>query len=98
LKSLEDITQISINNLKKGENVKQIIPAFIFAYKFIPKHLNIVKSTEIKTIREWINCMSNEGQNIKCFEIPNKYDFYDIDYQTDILNIEKLSKEKKRDK
>ncbi len=97
---LKGINQIELQYLTKNAKVKQIFPLFVFSYNFIQDIIKLLdlmgfkKDTSIQSIREMINLMINKGKKVLSVKLPEKFDFYDIDYKTDITNIEKILKEK----
>ncbi len=100
LEFLKKINQIELQLLDENANINQIFPLFVFSYNFIQDIIKLQdlmgskNGVSIQSIREMINLMISRGKKVLSVKLPEKFDFYDIDYKTDIINIEKILKEK----
>lgn len=92
-KLLKKIYQQDIIKFSDIENINQIVPIFMFPYKFITKIIKIEKKASVKTIREIINFAIEQGSKIYVEEVESKYGFYDIDYKSDLIDVIKLKEE-----
>lgn len=84
------IKQVNLSNIAASESSNQIIPIFLFPYNFIQEIINIEKAISVKTLREVINYSIKQGKRISAIEIDSNYNFYDIDNQLDLIELEKL--------
>ena len=91
---LKKIKQVNLSTISKSQTINQIIPIFIFPYNFIQKILQIENKISVKTIREIINYLLNQGTKISVIEVDSKYKFYDIDDKFDLLELETLEENK----
>ena len=87
---LKRIKQVSLSKISDSESINQIIPIFLFPYQFIQEIIKIEKKISVKTIREVINYSIKQGKGIFAIEIDSDYNFYDIDNQLDLIELEKL--------
>ncbi len=89
-KFLKKIKKVKLNSILALNNIKQIIPIFLFPYFFIQEIINTEKKISAKTIKEAINHLLKQGTKILAIKVDNDYNFYDIDTILDLSKIEKL--------
>lgn len=85
---LRAIQQRDLKDIKDIEFIRQIIPVFLFNFKIVSEFLKLKEKVPINTIREMINFVIGNGQNIIALEIENKFEFFDIDSKLDLLNLD----------
>ena len=77
--------------------VRHIIPVFIFSFDFINEIIDSEKKISVNNIREIVNYLIKEGREAIAFRIDEKHNFYDIDYKSDLNNLNyRLRKRKKK--
>ena len=86
---LKRISQYKIKKVTPEIVLNQIIPITILNYDLINEILNLNQQKLNRTIWETLNHLIFKGKKIIAFEIESKYDFYDIDYLTDLKQIKK---------
>lgn len=84
---LLSITQKKLQELSNSEQVRFLIPVFAFSNTVIKNIIEVEEKNPVKTIREVINLMINGGKIIHAMNVPNEYEFYDIDEKVDIVNF-----------
>ena len=84
---VKEIKQIGFSSINKTSNYKQIIPLFVFDYKFIANIITTENKGSIKTIREIINLLIKAKKNLYAFSLKPNNKFYDIDIKSDLLNL-----------
>jgi NDP-sugar pyrophosphorylase family protein len=89
---LIQITQTNIHEISDEQEVKQMIPIFLLSYDFIQKISQFEIPDTIRTLREIINYSISKGEFINSIQISNKFDFYDIDYISDLEHFEAIKK------
>lgn len=89
-KFLKSINQVKLDDLSNAEFINQIIPVFLFPYQFIQEIINMVKLISVHTIKEIVNQLIIRGSKILAIMIDDDYNFYDIDTELDLIEIEKL--------
>jgi len=92
---LKRIKQVNLSKISDSESINQIIPIFLFRYNFIQEIIKIEKKISIKTIREGVNYLINQGKRISAIKIDSDYNFYDIDTELDLIELENLREKKK---
>jgi NDP-sugar pyrophosphorylase family protein len=93
---IRQIKQYSLQDFSDSDFIKQVIPIFIFSFDFIKGIKNFEKKCSVNTIREIINHMIRNGSEAIAMKIEKKFNFYDIDYETDLNIFNNLSKRRKR--
>jgi len=86
---LKKISQLRIREILSKNVLNQIIPIISLSYDSINEILIMNRKNLYKTVWEALNQMIFNGKKILAFEIKNKYNFYDIDYASDIKNVKK---------
>ncbi|MFX0071106.1 MAG: sugar phosphate nucleotidyltransferase, partial [Candidatus Hermodarchaeota archaeon] len=86
---LNRIKITKISEISKFEEIKQVIPAFLFSYEFINDISKFDKTSNLNTVRQIINSMISEGKKILAIRIDNVGNFYDIDYKSDLIELNK---------
>ncbi len=92
---LKSIKKMDLNNINSNKTVFQVIPVFVFTENFLK---DIYKEEIIKsmyTFRDLINYSVLNGIKINYAEIDQQFEFYDLDYEIDIKDMENSLKEKK---
>jgi NDP-sugar pyrophosphorylase family protein len=93
---IRQIKQYSLQDFSDSDFIRQVIPIFIFSFDFIKGIKNFEKKCSVNTIREIINHMIRNGSEAIAMKIEKKFNFYDIDYETDLNIFNNLSKRRKR--
>ncbi len=91
-KFLKRIKSVKLSNISDSEYFNQIIPIFLFPFNFIQEIIKTEKGISAKTIRETVNHIIKEGNKMLAIEIDSKYNFYDIDYKSDIAELDNKKK------
>ncbi|TFG02048.1 MAG: hypothetical protein EU540_02360 [Promethearchaeota archaeon] len=93
------IKTCNLKQLSDYDLVRQIIPIFVFSFDFINEIIDSEKKISANSIREIFNYLIKEGREAIAFRIDKKYKFYDIDYKSDLnnLNYRLCKREKKKD-
>ena len=89
-KFLTKIKKVKLKSIHDSNNMKQIIPIFLFPYSFIQEIINTEKKISAKTIKEVINHLLKQGTKILAFKVDSDYKFYDIDTKLDLSKVEKI--------
>jgi len=87
---LKSIKQVKVSTISNSESINQIIPIFLFPWDFIQEIIKAEKEISVKTIREAVNHLINQGNRIFVVKIDRKFNFYDIDNKFDLMELEKL--------
>ena len=87
-----------VQSLSDSANVRQVIPIFLFPYKFLITILEYVKSVKVNTIIEIVNEIISRGNNLIAVKISDDNNFYDIDIKSDIDNFLGFNTNKKKGK
>ena len=87
---LKRIKQTNLSDISSSETINQIIPIFLFPYKFIQEIISVEQKKSVKTIREIVNYLVKKGKRMIAAEISSNYKFYDIDSKLDLIEFEKL--------
>lgn len=93
-KVLLRIIQRDLKGFSDDEQIKQIIPLFLFPLKFINLITKLEQQTTVKTIREIINFAIDQGNEIIVEEFDLNDEFYDIDNMDDLIDLETILKNK----
>ncbi|MFX0003849.1 MAG: sugar phosphate nucleotidyltransferase [Candidatus Hodarchaeota archaeon] len=86
---LKKISRLKIKEIRSKDVLNQIIPITALSYESINEMLDLNRESQNTTIWQTLNNMIFNGKKILVFNIENKYDFYDIDYLSDIKKIKK---------
>ncbi|MFX1408964.1 MAG: sugar phosphate nucleotidyltransferase [Promethearchaeota archaeon] len=84
---LKKIQKEDLRVLTNDEQVRQLIPIFIFNYNLVNEFLNLKGKVLINSIWETINHVIKNGEKVIAFKIDKRYQFYDIDTELDLLNF-----------
>jgi len=84
---VKEIKQIELTSIRESSYYKQIIPLFVFDYKFIANIIETENKVSVKTIREIINILIKGKKNLYAFCLKSNYKFFDIDTRSDLLNL-----------
>ena len=87
---LKLIKTCNLMELSDYDFVKQIIPVFVFSFDFINEIIDSEKKISANKIKEIINYLVKEGRDVIAFKIDKKHSFYDIDYKSDLNNLNKI--------
>jgi choline kinase len=85
---LKSIVQKDLSSILRSKYVFQIIPCFMFNFKFIQNIVNISQKSDITTLREAINISLKNTYNVYLHQIQTDLNFYDIDTIQDLKNLE----------
>jgi len=94
---LRGFNQYGLQDLSDSDIISQIIPVFIFSFGFINNVIDFEKKISVNTIREMINYMIKNGKEIIAIKIEKEINFYDIDYEVDLIRFEDFFYKKKED-
>ncbi len=94
---IRQIKQDILQDFSDSDFIRQLIPVFIFSFDFINRIKNVEKKFSVNTIREIINHMIRNGSEIIAMKIEKKFNFHDIDYETDLNIFNNLSKRRKKE-
>ncbi len=94
---LKRISQVKIRDIFSDDVLHQIIPIFIFNYKFIQVILDLKGAIRVKTIWETFNYMIDNGRKIYAFRLRTNKEFYDIDTMDDLRNLKKKKDNRRSD-
>ncbi len=89
---LKQINKISIKS-HKGQKVNQMIPASAFSSRYIDYITKNRDKFNATSIWEVVNKMVKSGLLFFSFAISAEYQFYDIDSELDLFNVESKKKE-----
>jgi len=94
---LKRISQVKVRDIISDDVLHQIIPIFIFNYKFIQEILDLKGVIRVKTIWETFNYMIDNGRKIYAFRLRTNKQFYDIDTKDDLRNLKKKKDNRRSD-
>ena len=86
---VKKIIQKELQSLLDSEQVRYLIPVFALSRTIIKDIIGLEQKMPVKTIKEAINFLIEDGKDIYAMSIPNEYEFYDIDDKLDILGLNK---------
>lgn len=89
---LKKINQLKVGEIHTKKVLNQVIPITALNYDSINEILNL-NQEKPNTIWETLNYIAFNGKKVLAFQIDNKYNFYDIDYENDLKTL-KEKKEK----
>jgi NDP-sugar pyrophosphorylase family protein len=85
---INEIIQKKLFEIDDDEEVNQLLPILAFNYKLVNRILNAEKKISGSTIREIINYIIQQKKHLfYAISINPQYRFYDIDTQSDLINI-----------
>lgn len=84
---LEAISTISISQLNAETQLKQLYPCFLLTYSSLQKLLTIPNLQDISSITQLINGYSEGGKKVYIKSFKQDFDFYDIDFKSDLHRI-----------
>lgn len=84
---VKEIKQVKLASISESGYYKQIIPLFVFNYKFIEKIIETETEVSVKTIREIINILIKGKKILYAFCLKSNTSFFDIDTRSDYLRI-----------
>ncbi len=85
---LEKIHTISPSQLDPDEVIKQLYPCFLLTYSTLQRMLNPqMELKNVASIAQLINIYSSEGGKVYIRPFEESYNFYDLDYKTDLNRI-----------
>lgn len=90
LESMEivrNIEQLKLNSIAESAFYKQLIPVFVFDFKFLENIIDAEKEVSVKTIREIVNYLIKGGNSLYAYRLNPNYGFIDIDTKFDLLNL-----------
>ncbi len=87
LEIVKEISQLDVTSISESAYYKQIIPLFVFNYKFIEKIIETETKASVKTIREIINILIQGKQILYTYCLKSDNRFFDIDTRSDYLRI-----------
>ena len=93
---LKKIETINLTDVHESKDLNHLIPIILMDQNYVCEILKVEKKSNVKTLREVLNLLAIEKKQIRAVYIENKYNFYDIDYEDDINNIENVLKGKKK--
>ncbi|HEY0089419.1 MAG TPA: hypothetical protein VGB37_11290, partial [Candidatus Lokiarchaeia archaeon] len=93
---LKKIETINLKEVHESKAIKQLIPITSMGQNYVGEILKLEKKSNLKTLREVLNLLVREKKQIRAINIENKNNFYDIDYEDDINNLENILKGKKK--
>ncbi|MHA1460325.1 MAG: NTP transferase domain-containing protein [Promethearchaeota archaeon] len=86
-KTVKEISQKQLNEFSNEEFINQIIPIFIFNYAYVKEIQDLASSTKFSYIREVVNFMIKKNKVFQALTVNPEYNFYDIDTQIDLKNL-----------
>jgi len=90
--TVKEISQKRLNLFSNEEIINQIIPIFIFNYAYVKKIQDLVSSIKFSYIREVVNFMIKQDKIFLALSVNPDYNFYDIDTQIDLKNLNEKKK------
>ena len=93
---LKKIETTYLKDVYESKDLNHLIPIILMDQNYVCEILKVEKKSNVKTLREVLNLLAIEKKQIRAVYIENKYNFYDIDYEDDINNIENVLKGKKK--
>ena len=86
--NIKEIKQKKIFEIDNDEEVNRILPIIAFNYKFVNRIINAEKEISVSTIREAVNYIIQQKKHaFRAIPIKSHYKFFDIDTQSDLINI-----------
>ncbi len=83
---LKKINQLKVGEIHTKKVLNQVIPITALNYDSINEILNL-NQEKPNTIWETLNYIAFNGKKVLAFQIDNKYNFYDIDYENDLKKL-----------
>ena len=84
---VRNIEQLKLNSINESAFYKQLIPVFVFDFKFLENIIDAEKKISVKTIREIVNYLIKGKNNLYAYRLKPAYRFIDIDTKLDLLNL-----------
>ncbi len=84
---VKEIEQIKLTSISESAYYKQLIPLFVFNYKFIENIIETEAKVSVKTIREIINILIKGKKMLYALCLKSNNRFFDIDTRLDYLSI-----------
>jgi len=86
---LKKIVQID-NEIQNLDKIKQVVPIISFPYNFVITIIKQAKKMNVISIKDTLNFLiETQDQKIMVYKLSSKYRFYDIDSESDLINLEK---------
>ena len=93
---LKKIETTNLMDIHESKDLNHFIPIIVMGQKHVGEILKLEKKSNVKTLREVLSLLIVEKKQISAVYLENKYNFYDIDYEDDINNVEKVLKGEKK--
>jgi choline kinase len=84
---VKEIEQIKLTSISESAYYKQLIPLFVFNYKFIENIIETKTKVSVKTRREIINILIKGKKMLYALCLKSNNRFFDIDTRLDYLSI-----------
>ncbi|TFF92754.1 MAG: hypothetical protein EU543_05130 [Promethearchaeota archaeon] len=86
---LNEIQLQKRDELSNQKEIKQLYPILLLSFQLFQKVIESEKRFKGKSLRDWLNFYSYEGNKIHVHEIKKGYEFFDIDTPNDLKSYKK---------
>jgi hypothetical protein len=86
---LEKIDKMSAAQLDPEIHLKQLYPCFLLTYSTLLPLLDVPDLKNITSITRLLNRYSESGNKVYLKSLKKSYNFYDLDYNSDLQNLDR---------